>query len=266
MSLGDIFSSKGIEKFKRNVKIDEVETELPSSSRTANKSDDSTNDTQNPLNNRNKKRKRSSIEKSEVVDSQEMNEVSNDKGHNVDDDCTIFVGNLSVEETVKSIKSIFSDCGEIVSVRTRSLPVLGTAVDDKGNQNLVKKVCANSKLLGNQKGSFNAYVVFKKKESVSVALTLNNEVVNGRHIRVDSAKPNVFEPKRSVFIGNLPFYADEEDIRNHFASSLPNGHDDIEGIRIVRDPESLIGKGIGYLLLRDVDAVSAALQLNEASF
>jgi len=69
-----------------------------------------------------------------------------------------------------------------------------------------------------------------------------------------------------VFVGSLPHYADEEDIRNHFAKVLPNGHADIEGIRLVRDPETLIGKGIGYLLFRDKDAVMKALSLNEQMF
>lgn len=44
---------------------------------------------------------------------------------------------------------------------------------------------------------------------------------------------------------------------------LPNKHDDIEGVRIIRDPETLVGKGIGYLLLKDRDAVMKALSLHQ---
>ena len=76
----------------------------------------------------------------------------------------------------------------------------------------------------------------------------------------------LFDPSRSVFVGSLPHYADEEDIRNHFAKVLPNGHADIEGIRLVRDPETLVGKGIGYMLFRDKDAVMKALSLNDQMF
>ena len=43
---------------------------------------------------------------------------------------------------------------------------------------------------------------------------------------------------------------------------LPNKQHDIEGIRIIRDPETLVGKGIGYLMLKDRDSVMAALRLN----
>lgn len=46
---------------------------------------------------------------------------------------------------------------------------------------------------------------------------------------------------------------------------MPNGHDDIVGIRIIRDPETLIGKGIGYMLLKDRDAVLKALSLHGVS-
>lgn len=45
--------------------------------------------------------------------------------------------------------------------------------------------------------------------------------------------------------------------------ALPNGHDDIEAVRLVRDPETLIGKGIGYLLFKDRDSVLLALALHE---
>src|SRR5690348_12607214 len=50
------------------------------------------------------------------------------------------------------------------------------------------------------------------------------------------------------------------------AQVLPNKHEDIEGIRVVRDPETLVGKGIGYLLLRDRDAVMKALSLHQELF
>ena len=47
---------------------------------------------------------------------------------------------------------------------------------------------------------------------------------------------------------------------------LPNGQDDIEGIRVVRHPETLIGKGIGYLCLASHEAVLRALTLNNCKF
>jgi hypothetical protein len=45
--------------------------------------------------------------------------------------------------------------------------------------------------------------------------------------------------------------------------ALPNKHDDIEGLRIIRDPSTLVGKGIGYLLFKDRDCVHKALALHK---
>ena len=183
------------------------------------------------------------------------------------DKLTVFVGNVPTTETVTSITKLFKEFGEVESVRLRSVPIAGTKVDDAGNQNLVKKVCTNNKLFGTQKECFNAYVVFKNEESVNLSLAANNRVVGARHIRVDRVyNPILFDPKCSVFIGNLPHYADEEALREHFAKVLVNGQDDIKGVRIVRDQETLLCKGFGYLLLGDHDCVLKVLGLNQEKF
>jgi len=199
---------------------------------------------------------------------------------------TVFIGNVPVSETIKSITKFCTEFGEVDTVRLRSVPVAGTAVDEAGNQDLVRKVCANKKDFGTQKGSLNAYVVFKEKSAVAKALAANNRVMGagtkvkvqtdgsdavskvsaGRHLRIDLVKPTLFDPKRSVFIGALPHYADEEEVRNHFAAALPNGQDDIENIRIVRDADTMIGKGIAYLLLKSSDAVMQALSLHKQKY
>ena len=134
---------------------------------------------------------------------------------------TVFVGNVPISYTLKKISSLFGKCGDIESLRMRSVPTSGTAVDDHGNQNLVKKVCSNSKMFGDQKGSFNAYVVFRSKESVESALQLNGTLVDGRHLRVDKARPTLFDPKRTVFLGSLHHYSDEEELREHFSKVIP---------------------------------------------
>lgn len=141
-----------------------------------------------------------------------VEEVSNEK-----DERTIFVGNIPITENVNSLKSYFGQFGPVESVRLRSVPIAGTAVDEHGNQDLVKKVCVNKGKFGDQKGSFNAYIVFKNKGSVQVALSANNRVLGNRHLRVDSINPTLYPPKTSVFLGGLPFYIDEEELREYFA-------------------------------------------------
>jgi nucleolar protein 12 len=46
------------------------------------------------------------------------------------DECTLFVGNIPTDQTIKSISALFSKFGEVESVRLRSVPTAGTAVDD----------------------------------------------------------------------------------------------------------------------------------------
>jgi nucleolar protein 12 len=193
---------------------------------------------------------------------------------------TLFIGNLSTTTSVKDIKKLCAEYGEVESIRLRSVPIAGTAVDESGNQDLVKKVCAIKKKFGEQKGSMNAYVVYKDPESVNKALVANNTVLDKRHLRFDRMIPSVLEPKRTVFIGGLQHYADEEKLRDHFASvcyslqiaasifsitlqALPNGQDDIECLRIIRDNETLLGKGIAYLSFKTSDCVLAALSLHQ---
>lgn len=190
------------------------------------------------------------------------------------DDRSIFIGNVplsaSVPAGIAQMRSFCEKYGEVESLRLRSLPIEGTAVDESGNQTLVRKICAQQSKLGIQKGSMNVYVVFKHASAVSKALLDNNMLMGegkaARHVRIDRSTPSVFPPAHTVFLGGLPHYADEEEIRAHFAAVLPNGQQDILGIRLVRDSESMVGKGIGYLLLSDRDAVMAALTLNQLKY
>jgi nucleolar protein 12 len=184
-------------------------------------------------------------------------------------DRTLFVGNIPLKETVKSITKLFTDYGTVESCRMRSVPIAGAKVDEAGNQKLVKKVCVNSQKFGEQKGSYNAYIVYKDTDAVSgadsvkTAITaMNNKLLGDRHLRVDSATPTLFDPKRTVFVGGLPYYADEEEVRKFFSEVL-DGPEDISGIRLVRDPETLVGKGIGYILFKDRECVGKALSRHE---
>lgn len=131
---------------------------------------------------------------------------------------TAFIGNIPISETVKSITKFCSEFGEVESVRLRSVPISGTAVDEAGNQDLVRKICVHKGKFGEQKGSTNAYVVFKSVDSVNKCLLANNRVLGKRHIRVDKVNPTLFDTKRTVFLGGLPHYADEEELREHFAN------------------------------------------------
>jgi nucleolar protein 12 len=94
---------------------------------------------------------------------------------------------------------------------------------------------------------------------VVAALKANNTVVEEKHIRVDRVGATATRAlKRSVFLGNVPFDAKEEEVRAHFASVMEGGDAAIEAVRLVRDPETQVGKGFGFVLLVVSDAAGRA--------
>ncbi|CEG38888.1 rna recognition motif-containing family protein [Plasmopara halstedii] len=175
---------------------------------------------------------------------------------------TIFVGNVSLDATQKDIKSHFSGCGKVENVRLRHLPIAGCAVDEAGNQKLMMKVCANKKILTTAKDNCNAYVTFAEEKSVEAALKLNGSTLANKKIRVDRSDP-VIDARRSVFIGNVPFKCTDEQMLQFFLKRLKTDEEPepIDNVRLIRDRESGLGKGFGYLLLKTPALVAKTLTL-----
>ncbi|NXR61691.1 RBM34 protein, partial [Rhadina sibilatrix] len=166
---------------------------------------------------------------------------------------TVFVGNLPVSCTVQVVKSLFKKYGQIQSIRFRSLIPAEDTVSKKVAA-IKHKVHPNAKFV-------NAYVVFKEECDAQKALKENGtEIASGFHIRVDTAsKTSSHDNKRSVFLGNLPYDIQDDAVREHFHVC-----GDIVGVRVVRDRRTGLGKGFGYVLFENADAVHLALKLNNS--
>uniref|UniRef100_A0A8D0FHY0 RNA binding motif protein 34 n=1 Tax=Strix occidentalis caurina TaxID=311401 RepID=A0A8D0FHY0_STROC len=162
---------------------------------------------------------------------------------------TVFVGNLPVNCTAQALKSLFKEYGQIKSIRFRSLNYLN---------NMWFFSCSRHKVHPNAK-FINAYIVFKEECDAIKALKENGtEIASGFHIRVDIAsKSSSHDNKRSVFLGNLS-YGNDDAVREHF--SVCGG---VVAVRIVRDRKTGLGKGFGYVLFENTDAVHLALKLND---
>lgn len=189
---------------------------------------------------------------------------------------TVFVGNLPADITRRALAGIFKPCGDVASSRLRSVAVAGIKLppEQAGNQKLMRQVCANTKKLladAPKNKCAQGYVVFKSVESVEKALKLNNTTHQSHTIRVDHASPTI-DPGHSVFVGNLPYGANEETLREHFEQKLSEGDfneadgDAISGVRIIRDNETQKCKGFGYVILRDATLVPLALQLHDTKY
>lgn len=65
--------------------------------------------------------------------------------------------------------------------------------------------------------------------------------------------------KRTLFIGNLPFDTDEEELRSFFESGMQKqkapldsgkSEDLVESVRLIRSKDQQKGKGFGYVTLK----------------
>jgi nucleolar protein 12 len=69
----------------------------------------------------------------------------------------------------------------------------------------------------------------------------------------------------TVFIGNLPFITNEEDLRRHFSDLETNGDSGISNVRVIRDPKTFIGKGIAYIQFKTKETMKKAIETKNDS-
>ena len=174
---------------------------------------------------------------------------------------TVFVGNVPVECKAKALKRHFSQHGTVVSVRLRSVPL-------EAGSKLSRKAAAMKGRVESGR-STHAYVVFESVDSAVKALSSNMESFEGKHLRVDRAAPpgegqHGFDSARSVFIGNLDFDLEDEDLIKMIdeAHDVPQAAGHVKGVRLVRDKKNNMGKGFGFVLFDSKEAAKAALALD----
>ncbi|EMR11664.1 hypothetical protein PNEG_00102 [Pneumocystis murina B123] len=168
---------------------------------------------------------------------------------------TIFVGNLplsiiSLKSDYKTFKTKFSEFGKIKSIRFRSIAF---------SEFLPKKIAYIQRKFHPKRDMVNAYIVYETEESSKNALVLNGTLLLNRHIRVDSvAYPTPHVSKRSIFIGNLSFDAQEEQLWSYFGQC-----GEIEFVRIVRNSKTNVGKGFAYVQFINQESIDEALLLHD---
>jgi len=149
-----------------------------------------------------------------------------------------------------------------------------------------------------------------------LARALDNTVFEGRHLRADTVQPlephemvaagldrvqlpdgtplthrsaSAVDPKRTIFVGNLDFEAQEEEVRALFEKLVREEHGEpplvpsqavrldgtpasdamhpgewVESVRIVRDKATQLGKGFAYVKFVDSLCVDEMVALHEA--
>lgn len=170
------------------------------------------------------------------------------------EDRTVFVGNVPLDTKRKTLKKFFEDCGEVETVWLRSVPI-----ENKYRGSIKGNVI--TKHFKEGATNCNAYVQFKDIVSVKKALEKSNSELKGRHVHVTLANQKETDTKTTIFVGNQPFTADEEEIRRYFQEC-----GSIDYIRVVRDPRTHNGKGICYIKFVEQTGYLQGLKANNHYF
>lgn len=110
-------------------------------------------------------------------------------------------------------------------------------------------------------------------EAAKAVAELNGKEIDGRAVKVDIAagrddsnkqktdrRANAFgdkesEPADTLFVGNLPFSANEDSVYELFAQ-----HGDVQSVRLPTDRETGAPKGFGYVSFSSLEQAKAAME------
>ncbi|KNE55327.1 hypothetical protein AMAG_01229 [Allomyces macrogynus ATCC 38327] len=186
---------------------------------------------------------------------------------------TVFVGNVTIKASEKAIdqkfKQLFAEYGKVESVRYRSI-----AFSDA----LPRKLNFKLKNFHPSRDTMHAYVVFTDAASARKAAgAVNGTVFENKHLRTDYCGPDApakggadddeavakrtRDPKRCVFVGNVPFDVEDEELWEFFGQVA-----EVDSVRVIRDRKLGIGKGFAYVQFKERSSVPLALKLHETKF
>jgi len=168
---------------------------------------------------------------------------------------TVFIGNAPTGTTAKDMRKIFLPFGTLEAVYERSL--------------LKKNIKRTKQLLGADRkeksihlNSTNFFVRFNTEiDAKKAAEKINGQEFRGYFLRVTMSVQKEFGRSTSIFVGNLPYEAEEDEVRKHFLAC-----GDIKSVRIVHDKNTGRCVGIGYIEFADKNAREAAVQMNNQEF
>ena len=115
---------------------------------------------------------------------------------NCRDSRTIYIGNLPVDLKKKKLLKVLKQYGTVEKMWTRGVKPLSA---------LPKKIALIKGKLPENHPPLMVHVVFKTDVEAHNALKLNGELYDGNRLRVTMSQEKVFDSRKGVFVGNLPF-------------------------------------------------------------
>lgn len=215
-----------VKKFKKPTDLEEEDIEKvldPGPAALDDEEDDEADLKSEKVNRSQKKKELKNIKKKE--------ESKGQKGE--DSDRIILVKNLPSNVKRRTIQRFFGKVGKVEAVWLRCAALADPSVP--------KKVAVIKKDFHPERKSISAFIRYEKPESAKEALSLTGTEFQEHHITVTlSAEKR--ETNKAIFVGNLTFSIEDEDLWQHFVECGK-----IVDVRIVRDRTNGIGKGFGYV-------------------
>lgn len=161
------------------------------------------------------------------------------------------MGNVSIETEKKSLIKYFKQFGKIEKLWFRSLPTdpnikitrRAKAITGKNIEGCTNKNC---------------YILYAEKSAIKKAIDgANNKVFENKHLHVTSGNHIERDFKTTIFVGNLPYSSDEEEIRDFFSKVGK-----VEYVWVIRDKMTFQSHGFCYVKFQEKDSVSKALEIS----
>lgn len=177
---------------------------------------------------------------------------------------TLFVGNVSVKTKRRHIERIFSQYGQVESIRFRSVPIqqpssqtVSSSSSSNAQRRLPRRVCIIQRHLQEGRTSINVYVCMAdESDAITAAKATNGLEVDGNHWRVClSTESQHLSTNASIFVGGLPEKLEEELLRRHFCTC-----GEIVSVRIIRSKKAV--NNFGYVNFAQPSSVQMATKLD----
>ncbi|KAL7718779.1 RNA recognition motif containing protein [Entamoeba marina] len=174
----------------------------------------------------------------------------NSTRHIEEADRTVFITNVSVDVKHSEMKKFLSKYGNLISYRFRNTAY--STLDKSKKVNFLKKE------FNKKRKTQGVYALYETKdEAKSAAEQIDNTLFLGYHLRADWEvnKDQKKDVKKTIFVGNLPFNIEEEDVRKAFEKQAGN----VQRVRVVRDNNTGTGRGIAYVTFKEKEDVQKGL-------
>ena len=178
------------------------------------------------------------------------------KRHTEEAERTVFIANVSVKAKSSEITKFLKQFGKLISYRLRT----GAFKRDfSTKKEPSRKVKFLKKQYSEKRKTQHCYAVYSTpEEAEKAAIEINGKEFLGFHLRADWEvnKGKMRDIRNTIFVGNLPFVCEEEEVRKKFEKV-----GEIKRVKVVRNNITGLGTGVGYVTFVNREDVVKGLDM-----